>query len=149
MLRRRLFRAFSSVSRPEPDKLEEFDPRRSRKNAKIDWSTVPGKIWNGVRFVGNGTLAWIKEPKKAKDWWAGAKVTIVREAKHYWLGTKLLVADTKTAWRLFRRVLKGDHLTRRERRMMIRTSADLFRLVPFSFFVIVPFAEFSLPFFLN
>jgi LETM1 and EF-hand domain-containing protein 1 len=50
---------------------------------------------------------------------------------------------------LVRRVTLGEQLTRRERRQLLRTVADLFRLVPFLFFVIVPFAEFSLPFFLK
>jgi LETM1 and EF-hand domain-containing protein 1 len=48
-----------------------------------------------------------------------------------------------------RQVLRGEVVTRRERRMLLRVAADLFRLVPFLFFVIVPFAEFSLPFFLK
>lgn len=40
-------------------------------------------------------------------------------------------------------------MTRRERRLLVRTVGDLFRLVPFSVFVIVPFLEFTLPIFLK
>ena len=40
-------------------------------------------------------------------------------------------------------------MTRRERKLLTRTSADLFRVVPFSFFLLVPFAELALPFFLK
>jgi hypothetical protein len=74
---------------------------------------------------------------------------IVHELKHYYNGSKLLFIETRIAFRLFRRVLNGDTLTRRERKQFTRTAADLFRLVPFSIFIIVPFMEFTLPIFLK
>jgi LETM1 and EF-hand domain-containing protein 1 len=40
-------------------------------------------------------------------------------------------------------------LSRRERQQLVRTVSDLFRLVPFSFFIIVPFMELALPFFIK
>ncbi|TYH03830.1 hypothetical protein ES288_A09G249800v1 [Gossypium darwinii] len=40
-------------------------------------------------------------------------------------------------------------MSRMERQQLTRTSADIFRLVPFSVFIIVPFMEFLLPFFLK
>jgi len=43
------------------------------------------------------------------------------------------------------RVLNGKSLTRREHRLLVRTVSDLFRLVPFSVFIIVPFMELLLP----
>ncbi|XP_047271629.1 mitochondrial proton/calcium exchanger protein isoform X2 [Homo sapiens] len=43
------------------------------------------------------------------------------------------------------RILNGHSLTRRERRQFLRICADLFRLVPFLVFVVVPFMEFLLP----
>ncbi|XP_071073682.1 mitochondrial proton/calcium exchanger protein isoform X3 [Dasypus novemcinctus] len=43
------------------------------------------------------------------------------------------------------RILNGHTLTRRERRQFLRICADLFRLVPFLVFVVVPFMEFLLP----
>lgn len=52
----------------------------------------------------------------------------------------------KTSWSIVRRLLQGHTLSRRERRQLTRTTADLFRLVPFAFFVIVPFMELLLPF---
>ncbi|CAF0840856.1 unnamed protein product [Brachionus calyciflorus] len=74
---------------------------------------------------------------------------IVKELKHYYDGFKLLYFETKIAWGLMKKVLRGETLTRRERRQFTRTSADLFRLVPFSVFIIVPFLEFTLPIFLK
>lgn len=40
-------------------------------------------------------------------------------------------------------------MTRREYRLLIRTTGDVFRLVPFSVFIIVPFMEFLLPVFIK
>ncbi|KFP11232.1 hypothetical protein Z169_11527, partial [Egretta garzetta] len=74
---------------------------------------------------------------------------IVDELKHYYNGFHLLWIDTKVAARMVWRLLHGQVLTRRERRRLLRTCADLFRLVPFLVFVIVPFMEFLLPVFLK
>ncbi|KAL7570035.1 hypothetical protein ACA910_017075 [Epithemia clementina (nom. ined.)] len=71
---------------------------------------------------------------------------IKHEVNHYWVGTKLLWADIRTARDLLNKTLRGNSLTRRERKQLLRTVSDLFRLVPFSMFVIIPFMEFALPF---
>ena len=76
------------------------------------------------------------------DMWAHVKL----EARHYWYGAKLLVADTKIAGRFLVKALRGQKLTRRERKQFTRTMADLVRLVPFVPFVIIPGAELLLPF---
>uniref|UniRef100_A0A8C9GAQ7 Mitochondrial proton/calcium exchanger protein-like n=1 Tax=Piliocolobus tephrosceles TaxID=591936 RepID=A0A8C9GAQ7_9PRIM len=41
--------------------------------------------------------------------------------------------------------LKGYRLSYSEYKLLIRTVNDMFKLIPFSFFIIVPFAEFLLP----
>lgn len=74
---------------------------------------------------------------------------VLDELKHYYHGFRLLGIDTKIAGRMVWRLLHGQQLTRRERRRLMRTCADLFRLVPFMLFVIVPFMEFLLPVFLK
>ncbi|XP_053856829.1 LETM1 domain-containing protein LETM2, mitochondrial isoform X2 [Vidua macroura] len=73
----------------------------------------------------------------------------VGELKHFCKGLHLLWTDTKVAARMVWRLLHGQVLSRRERRRLLRTCADLFRLVPFLVFVIVPFMEFLLPVFLK
>lgn len=70
---------------------------------------------------------------------------VVDELKHYYHGFRLLWIDTKIAARMLWRILHGHSLTRRERRQFLRICADLFRLVPFLVFVVVPFMEFLLP----
>ncbi|XP_056232323.1 LETM1 domain-containing protein LETM2, mitochondrial [Seriola aureovittata] len=74
---------------------------------------------------------------------------ILDELKHYYNGFRLLGIDINIAGRMVWRLLHGQVLTRRERRRLMRTCADLFRLVPFMVFIIVPFMEFLLPVFLK
>ncbi|KAL5606404.1 hypothetical protein BROUX41_002821 [Berkeleyomyces rouxiae] len=71
---------------------------------------------------------------------------IKHEANHYWDGSKLLAAEVKISTRLALKMMAGYELTRRENRQLRRTVQDVARLVPFSVFVIVPFAELLLPF---
>ncbi|CAG5866867.1 unnamed protein product [Menidia menidia] len=70
---------------------------------------------------------------------------VLDEVKHYYHGFKLLWIDTTIAGRMLWRVLNGNPLSRRERRQFLRTCADVFRLLPFLVFIIVPFMEFLLP----
>uniref|UniRef100_A0A8D3CNK4 Leucine zipper-EF-hand containing transmembrane protein 1 n=1 Tax=Scophthalmus maximus TaxID=52904 RepID=A0A8D3CNK4_SCOMX len=70
---------------------------------------------------------------------------VVDEVKHYYHGFRLLWIDTTIAGRMLWRVLNGNVLSRRERRQFLRTCADVFRLLPFLVFIIVPFMEFLLP----
>jgi LETM1 and EF-hand domain-containing protein 1 len=70
---------------------------------------------------------------------------IKKEVQHYWDGTKLLATEVKISTRLALKMAAGYELSRREHRQLQRTVQDLGRLVPFSVFVIVPFAELLLP----
>lgn len=77
------------------------------------------------------------------------KERVKEELLHYYHGFKLFCMDTKISVGLMRRVLNGKSLTRREYRLLIRSVGDMFRIVPFSVFVIVPFLEFTLPIFIK
>ncbi|XP_055336847.1 mitochondrial proton/calcium exchanger protein-like [Paramacrobiotus metropolitanus] len=74
---------------------------------------------------------------------------VVAELKHYWHGFKLLAAETRISWGLLRKLLRGESLSRREHKQLVRTVSDLFRMVPFVVILAVPFAEFALPFLLK
>ena len=50
---------------------------------------------------------------------------------------------------LLSKKLKGDELSFRENQLLVKTSSDVLKLIPFSFFIIVPFAELALPFVLK
>uniref|UniRef100_A0A069DWN5 Mitochondrial proton/calcium exchanger protein n=1 Tax=Panstrongylus megistus TaxID=65343 RepID=A0A069DWN5_9HEMI len=77
------------------------------------------------------------------------KKIIKDEALHYYHGFRLLFIDISVSTKLVWKVLKGYSLTRREHKLLVRTVGDMFRLVPFSVFIIVPFLEFTLPFFIK
>lgn len=81
--------------------------------------------------------------KQEKKLTLGQKIK--KEVQHYWDGTKLLAAEVKISSSLALKMAAGYELTRRENRQLQRTVQDLGRLVPFSMFVIVPFAELLLP----
>ncbi|TKY65321.1 LETM1 and EF-hand domain-containing protein 1 [Spatholobus suberectus] len=83
--------------------------------------------------------------KKFSHWWYEFKSTL----QHYWFGTKLLWADIRIGSRLLLKLAGGKSLSRRERQQLTRTAADIFRLVPFAVFIIVPFMELLLPVFLK
>lgn len=102
------------------------------------------------------TVKALREEVKDKD-----KVTAVVTPKrslgkriwdeivHYYHGFRLLFIDIGVASRLIWKVLNGISLSRREHKQLVRTSSDVFRLVPFSVFIIVPFMELLLPVFLK
>ncbi|KAI3228383.1 hypothetical protein DTO012A9_4584 [Penicillium roqueforti] len=85
----------------------------------------------------------LAEKKSAKKLTFGQKVK--KELQHYWDGTKLLSTEVKISSRLALKMAGGYELSRREHRQLQRTTKDLGRLVPFSMFLIVPFAELLLP----
>ncbi|PVI08032.1 LETM1-domain-containing protein [Periconia macrospinosa] len=82
-----------------------------------------------------------KDEKSKKTLWQKVK----HELAHYRDGTKLLVTEIRISSKLALKMAAGYELTRREHRQLRRTVQDLGRLVPFSMFVIVPFAELLLP----
>jgi len=96
---------------------------------------TPGVLW-----------FYITNPKEFRNKLVELKDMAVKEAHHYWMGSKLLAADVRTARHILGRVLRGSTLSRRERKQLLRTVTDVFRLVPMSIFVLVPFMEFALPF---
>eukprot|EP00594_Rhizosolenia_setigera_P018174 CAMPEP_0178967436 /NCGR_PEP_ID=MMETSP0789-20121207/17592_1 /TAXON_ID=3005 /ORGANISM="Rhizosolenia setigera, Strain CCMP 1694" /LENGTH=1076 /DNA_ID=CAMNT_0020653043 /DNA_START=415 /DNA_END=3641 /DNA_ORIENTATION=+ len=97
--------------------------------------STPGVMWY-----------YLTHPKDFLKKLSQLKESVKKEIHHLWLGSKLLAADVKTAKNLVLRTLEGSPLTRRERKQLVRTTSDLFRLVPMSMFVIIPFMEFALPF---
>jgi len=90
-----------------------------------------------------GELGLEKKKETEKKLTLGQK--IMREVHHYWDGTKLLATEVKISSKLALKMAAGYELSRREHRQLQRTVQDLGRLVPFSVFVIVPFAELLLP----
>ncbi|KAL7551110.1 hypothetical protein ACHAWF_014310, partial [Thalassiosira exigua] len=96
---------------------------------------TPGVLWY-----------YLTHPKQLRIKLGELKESVKEEINHYWMGSKLLAADIRTARHILGRTLRGSTLSRRERKQLLRTVTDVFRLVPMSIFVLIPFMEFALPF---
>ena len=122
-----------SGDKPSPASIENTNENNAAKKSKL--SMVTGVL----KSIAVGTKEIVMNPKKT---WEAIK----HEAHHYWMGTKLLWSEIKITTGILQRVLHGHGISRRERRQLLRTTTDIFRLVPFAVFVIVPFMELLLPF---
>ncbi|XP_008301608.1 mitochondrial proton/calcium exchanger protein isoform X2 [Stegastes partitus] len=130
---------------------------RPQDIAGVRWIHTSGRRWDDSKV--EKSLRVLKDKKKKLE--EGGPVysptldaepvrrtlrqRVLDEIKHYYHGFRLLWIDTTIAGRMLWRVLNGNALSRRERRQFLRTCADVFRLLPFLVFIIVPFMEFLLP----
>jgi LETM1 and EF-hand domain-containing protein 1, mitochondrial len=88
----------------------------------------------------------LKSPRKAAAYASQSRHDLADWARHMWAGVKLLAADVRISWKVLSKISHGKAITRRERNFIVQTGVDLARLVPFSLFLIIPAAEFALPF---
>ena len=138
-------------SAPPPDmnplqSLKDATPKSViRKGVDLIVSASKVVVTQLMKLPGN-LFFYATHPSETKAAYIKLRDTVKHEIHHYWVGTKLLWADIVTARKLMNKTLEGSALTRRERKQLLRTVSDLFRLIPFSMFVIVPFMEFALPF---
>lgn len=132
---------FSTLTTGEEGKKETMAQRM--KSAIVSTSKV---VWQFTYQLPGNMWFYLTHPAELRKRMADIQDVVRKEAHHYWMGTKLLWADMVTARNLLGKTLQGSALTRRERKQLLRTVSDLFRLVPFSMFVIIPFMEFTLPF---
>jgi LETM1 and EF-hand domain-containing protein 1, mitochondrial len=97
----------------------------------------------------NGRLAFrdtLRSPRKAVAYVKQSGSDLADWGRHMWAGVKLLAADVRVSWKVLSKISHGKAITRRERNFAVQTGVDLARLVPFSLFLIIPLAEFALPF---
>lgn len=122
-------------------KTEATGVEKTKAMEKISLAELPSKKLEEATDTEGKTLSEAKKDEKKLT--LGQKVK--REIQHYWDGTKLLATEIKISTRLALKMAAGYELSRRENKQLQRTVQDLGRLVPFSVFVIVPFAELLLP----
>lgn len=138
-----------AVKRPSGPRLPPgpvISPMARMSSAAVKFlSSIPKTVLGALKSLGVFTVAAIRDPKLLRAKWDELVKATKEVLHHYWMGSKLLWADIKTTRAILGRVLEGNSLSRRERRQLIKTGADVFRLVPFAIFVIVPFMEFLLP----
>ncbi|CAG9462497.1 unnamed protein product [Pedinophyceae sp. YPF-701] len=137
--------------------MEDLDERAKRYEMFARETPLHKKLKSGAKQAARAAVAMARNlPSKlaalramtSEDWaeWRrGAWQATKEVAHHYWVGTKLLWTDVRIALRLTSKVLSGKQLSRRERRQLTRTTADVVRLVPMMAFVIIPFMELLLP----
>lgn len=95
------------------------------------------------------TVAFVNNPLIVREWYADIREAVVHFSSWIITGFKLFGADVRASFVLIKRVVQGYPLSVRERHLLVRTTSDCLKLIPFSFFIIVPFAELALPFFLR
>lgn len=136
--------------------IASLDAARRRAEASLRQAqqTKPAKkmaeAWRYLRdFLASIPGAWKRiramDAAEWREWFRKLGVSAKNAAQHYWTGTKLLALEVKIAVGFLGKVVEGKALTRREKRQLTRTAADMFRLVPMLVFVLVPFMEFLLP----
>lgn len=91
------------------------------------------------------TKAAIRDPLVVKEWIVDIYHAIVHFVKWVVTGGRLFSRNVGACFHLTKRLARGYHLSIRERRLLVRTTGDCLKLIPFSFFIIVPFAELLLP----
>ncbi|XP_047317004.1 mitochondrial proton/calcium exchanger protein-like [Impatiens glandulifera] len=124
--------------------------KRLQESKKAADSAMLHRVW--AKVLGIGPALRVVASMNRQDW--ANKLTHWKDEfkstlQHYWLGCKLLLVDVRICSRLLQKLAHGKSLSRRERQQLTRTTADIFRLVPFAVFIIVPFMEFLLPVFLK
>ncbi|MCD9642432.1 hypothetical protein HAX54_029258, partial [Datura stramonium] len=123
--------------------------KRLQESQKVAKSVIQ-RVW--ATLLGIGPALRAVASMSREDWakkLAHWRHEFTSTLQHYWLGFKLLWADMRISSRLLIKLASGKSLSRRERQQLTRTTADMFRLVPFAVFIIVPFMEFLLPVFLK
>jgi LETM1 and EF-hand domain-containing protein 1 len=115
------------------------------------------KILVGVNRSGliyRATFSSLPDPKRnthmtpnspKSSLWVKMREGTVHSWNWFKHGTVLFRKNFAISRRLLRKKLNGDDLNYKEHSLLVTTTSDLVKLIPFSFFVIVPFAELLLP----
>ncbi|CAM9903390.1 unnamed protein product [Scytosiphon promiscuus] len=140
-----LYEAARKDPKQASEQVEQSQMALTQKKAVAMVKKIPVMTWDATKAVVLFLWEIIKNPRVLKDKLAEAQYHLVEFGRHYWLGLKLLWGDIKTAKKILKRILRGFPMTRRERKQLLRTVSDIFRMVPLAAFVLIPFMEFLLP----
>lgn len=140
--------ALAKPSKTSSRSLAGYAKKGQKIVVKLGHKTIDTLRWF-VRKVGVLCWAFVKNPLIVIEWGEDLRDAVKHFLKWMYTGFKLFGADVRASYFLTKRVFKGYPLSVRERRLLVRTTSDCLKLIPFSFFLVVPFAEFALPFFLR
>lgn len=148
----------SSSSPPGKRAATQATKTTAKANGRLTWRDSMKSPMKALRYSNQLYRDFINW---CKHMWAGMKllaVCISRPATRvcYSVGECLtgvvivfygfIQADVRVSAGIVRRITNGKQISRRERNFIVQTGVDLARLVPFSLFLIIPAAEFALPF---
>lgn len=145
----RHFTLSSSLYEQASSKVEETVKKLQEKDREQKERASKESSDKAVASDAAGAASVAPAPPKAVVPAKTIRQKVWDEVVHYYHGFRLLFININVARKLLGKVLNGRTLTRREYRLLIRTTGDVFRLVPFSVFVIVPFMELLLPVFIK
>lgn len=107
---------------------------------------LASRLQKGGRRFAKNVAAAIRDPRVMLEWADDIKNIVLDFFRWVFTGCRLFRANIGFSFHLLKRIAKGYDLTTRERKLLTRTTADCFKIIPFSFFILVPFAELLLPF---
>jgi len=118
--------------------------RFSKKPDQVFTGKITKDHENKVSFTKDhdNKVSFTKDPL---NWIKKLPALIWHGLVHTWLGFKMLWLNSRSSVAILFRKMTGQKIEYREQRLLTRTGSDLLKLIPFSFFIIVPFAEFLLP----
>jgi len=131
---------------------EKQEEDQKKDQIKLNELNVKSTVSSDHQKRSDKSTSESKPEKKAEEVVIAKRPLLKRiwdEIIHYYHGFRLLGVDIRIAGRLLMKSMRGADLTRREYRQLTRTTADIFRLLPFSVFIIVPFMELLLPVFIK
>lgn len=113
------------------------------------WTAIKRKSKSLAVTTGTMAKAVYQDPRVVRHW-----AEDIRESIHHgwkWVknGFRLFLKNLLVSRQLVWKAAMGHQLSLRESKLLTRTTSDLFKLVPFSLFIIIPFAELALPIFLR
>lgn len=126
--KRRSLKRRNFASSVDPSNATATAAEKSAKKSEVTWREA------------------LKSPRKAITYAVQLTYALIDWCKHIWVGAKLLAADVSVSSKVLKRIAHGKQISRRERNFIVKTGVDLARLVPFSLFLVIPLAEFALPF---
>eukprot|EP00923_Selenidium_pygospionis_P055438 GHVN01096599.1.p1 GENE.GHVN01096599.1~~GHVN01096599.1.p1 ORF type:complete len:647 (+),score=67.73 GHVN01096599.1:1166-3106(+) len=143
-------RAFSSVSRPtdngkqpipepgldQPSSSPPSSPPQTVTVTSQPDSDQPSQLEAKGRRL---TIARVKF--LARHGWDNTK----RMFKAFATGCKKFSVNAKISWSLLRRKMRGERLSLREHKLLVRTTLDLMKLIPFSILFLIPLGELAIP----
>jgi len=152
-------RGFAGGSPPSPS--SPSSPSRGKTTDLASYAAKGRKVFGKLglrikesskRVAAKGNLllwAFVNDPTILRVWYRDIRETVVHFLKWVATGFRLFGGNLRASYHLTKRIVFGYQLSIRERRLLVRTTSDCLKLIPFSLFLIVPFAELALPIFLR